>query len=502
MHWVRARSAVPGTDPDPTPEGRSPLQRFWVVPGVVASAAFAWFVLWQGTLAGALFWNDSKSYEAQAGLALWSVRFWTSPKPPLVPLVWKLTGSGSGFTAFQSLFAVACWGFLAWTVALFFSHPWWKLTSLLLTLALASSTQVILWNRSILSDSIAVSEVALLVAALWWLTRRVTWVRVMSVLLVCALSAGTRYAQSVTVLGIAAFGAVWAFRERSHRDVFARLAGLALGLGVLCAGSVYEGAASGLTGTEMQHVYAVRVFPFPARVAWFAQHGLPGAGAIDRMARTTPSSPHQAKVVGVALPSVRRWITRHGASEYALWLLVHPLDVITMPLSRPELAFNFSGGDEEAYAALNRSDSPLDVVMWPAWVWLLGVTAIVVYVASGREDVWGDDTWRFSLWLIAIGLVQMLVAWHSDGQETTRHTFEGQLEARVAVLACTLIVLSRHPWRGFSFRSLPRRLRHRSGPGPDGAVSDSAAGVDSGQHHGIGGAQAVLVGGDDLGAPE
>jgi hypothetical protein len=39
----------------------------------------------------------------------------------------------------------------------------------------------------------------------------------------------------------------------------------------------------------------------------------------------------------------------------------------------------------------------------------------------------------------ALGIFTMLVAWHGDGQEVTRHTIEGFAEVRVCVLILFLV---------------------------------------------------------------
>ena len=53
-----------------------------------------------------------------------------------------------------------------------------------------------------------------------------------------------------------------------------------------------------------------------------------------------------------------------------------------------------------------------------------------------------------------IGVLAMLVAWHGDGQETTRHTIEGLVELRLGVwLALVVAALGPHDAPALAWRT-------------------------------------------------
>jgi hypothetical protein len=192
------------------------------------------------------------------------------------------------------------------------------------------------------------------------------------------------------------------------------------------------------TTPDTADVLFVRVFPFPDRVAWFAGHGMPEQVRIDQLARETPVPFDAVKVVGFAPrdPAFRpleRWIRTEGGHTYLLWLVTHPWYVLSEPLQRPELSFNFAQGDLTFYApATHTVSAPLTTVLWPPLLELLVVASLALYFGIVSE-AWRTGPWRMVVVLTLVGMAGMLVAWHGDGQEVTRHTVEGFAQVRLGV---------------------------------------------------------------------
>jgi hypothetical protein len=165
-------------------------------------------------------------------------------------------------------------------------------------------------------------------------------------------------------------------------------------------------------------------------------------------ATTSPPSAGAAKTVFPDLnsPTYARldtWIKGHGASTYALWLLSHPWDALLDPLRTPDRTYNDAGGNLYFYAAQNKVTSGLSPLLWPPWVWLFGMMAVIGVVINER-DLPLDRVAQIIVVLGLIGIPAMLVAWNGDGQEATRHTVEGLAEVRLGVLISFLYVLLVH----------------------------------------------------------
>jgi hypothetical protein len=420
-----------------------------VVPtlALVGWCGFAWYIFWQGTVGQPLIWSDSSSYATVAGHPLWSTGFWAGQRPPLVPFLLKVAGSATGFVALQSVLAVGAWGFLAFTVGRLVPDGWRRLAAVWIVLAFATTTPITLWNRSVLSESLSLSLLALLIAATIWAVRALTWPRVVALAGVALLFAATRDAQVWTVgaLGVVV-GVVALARWRRHRPPSRPIVALAVSLLLAAGVTGWVVVHTGRSRQNVENVLYVRIFPFPSRVAWFAAHGLPDARAIDRsMAVTKPPTPGAAKVFNVDDPKILpleatldTWMLNHGQSTYLLWLVTHPTYIVTEPLQRPERSFNFAGGLLTFYAATDRVTSPATPVLWPAWWWLLPLTVIGV-AASVVGGAWRRRSTQAVVMLGVLGIFTMLVAWHGDGQEVTRHTIEGFAEVRLCVLILAVV---------------------------------------------------------------
>jgi hypothetical protein len=416
---------------------------------------FAWFRLWQGTTAPALIWQDSKDYEAIGSRSLWSSGFWFGSRPPLTSFLWKLTGSPGAFAIGQTVISIVSWGVLAWTVGSLLPPGWRRLIGYLTILAFATTTPIVLWDRSVLSESLALSGLALLFATSIRLAQNFSSRRASALVgaaLWCALARDTEILLPAT-LGVLLL--IFAFTRR-HRPAFNLSIGTACALFLaagFCIATVVESGRDTLNMTDNLYV---RVFPYPARVAWFSTHGMPESKQIDKLAVTqSPPAVGTAKIVSPDLKTpeftpLNRWINDHGATTYTLWLIEHPWLVVLEPFRRPERTFNNAGGDIDGYAAGNKVTSGLSPVLWPPWVWLLVVTAVIVVVLDERDlDV--DRAAQVVVVLGLIGVVAMFAAWSGDGQETTRHTLEGLAEVRLAV------------WIVFLYVTLSQRSRGASG---------------------------------------
>jgi hypothetical protein len=413
----------------------------WDLAATTAGAVlFVTAVGWQAVAGRPSVWNDTLVYRRVAVQPLTSSAFWSGSRPPLVPLVMKVVGSATGFVAAQAVVSVVAWGLLAWAVGRTVPAGWRQATAVLVVLGFATTLPVLLWNRSVLSESLSLSGVAVLVASLLGAAERCTWPRLGAVAVVALGVAAARDAQIWTVGFLAlAIGAAASVRGVRHRPGAGRLGALALALVAVVVVTSGGAAAGQRTRQGVTDVLEVRIFPFPDRVAWFADHGMPEARAIDRVAAETAAPPAgAAKVVAVPAhdPAFRRldqWLSTGATATYARWLVTHPGYVVSEPLVRPERTFNSAGGDLAFYGPTqDRVPSPLTPLLWPSAAWLILLAGAAALLAVWR-GAWRSPPWRVAAALAVIGGLTMVVAWHGDGQEVTRHTVEGFAQLRLGL---------------------------------------------------------------------
>ncbi|MFI5047589.1 MAG: hypothetical protein ACHQIG_11045 [Acidimicrobiia bacterium] len=399
---------------------------------VGAGMAFAGYRVWQAAAGPPIVWSDSLDYARSA--------IWAGSRPPLAPMLLAASPTFGWFVAFQTAFALVAWGALAWAVAAHVPSRF-RSAAVVIVLAFGSTTAVVRWDRSVLTESLSMSCVALLLAALLCGFDRTTWPRVVALVTAAALFGAARDTDVWIVWALAIAVAVETVVSRRGARGFVAALALAACAGALLGGSL----AADRTEPNVEHVYFVRVFPYPDRVDWFAAHGMPDAGVVREYAADASPRRGAAPVVGIdhndtRVPALVRWLHEEGASTYLRWVLEHPAYLLTEPMQRPERAYNFGQGSLVGYSGPERTElGPVDALLSPAAsiVLVAAAAACAVFVCCRRRRTTGA---RVALLFCVLGLAHMLVAWHGDGMETTRHAAVGNVQARLGVVV--LVVLA------------------------------------------------------------
>ena len=417
---------------------------------VLVGAGVRW---WQVSGRSPLGWNDTADFLDGSGAPWASLELWAGRRPPGAAVVLKLVGGDiDTYVRAQAAFAAVCWAALAASVATVMTG-WARWPAVVAVAGLSLTTPVTMWDRSVLSESLAVSALALVAAATVQLARDLTWARVAAVLAASAVWLATRDSHAVVALAggavLLAAAAVlwWRARPAPLTPTPRRLAGLGAG-GVVLGLLVVAGSAHG----ERHHfptrnLYEVRVLPYPDRVQWFADRGMPQAEVFAGPDARTPHAEAgipPVMFVGDDDAELRPWldwVESDGRAAFARYVATHPLYLVTEPLRSPERAFNNALGDREFYRPLDTPRVPLvdRVLALPTAVVLL-VAALVGGWAIGRGR-WAPALAAGAA-LGALAVPHGLVAWHSDGMETARHLMVPALQLHLGVLLLVLGVLS------------------------------------------------------------
>jgi hypothetical protein len=417
--------------------------------GGVSAVGFATFLLWQARVGSPTVFNDTSRYASVARHPVLSRAFLAGVRPPLVPLVWKLSGSADSFVLVQTCIAIVAWTSLAWLVSRTVRGGWIGLVAGVAVLAFAISRPIMQWNRSVLSESLALSGLAVLFAAAMWWAARPTAGRAVVLGAAGLMFAFARDSDIWVVALLAIALAVYAVvrRETTPRGAWFGIGVLATVAALAFVGSV----ASDRGHLNLVTVLAARVFPYHDRVDWWADHGMPQARAIEAAARKDSCECSDAPVMSWRVLSQPRfhaldtWIRNHGLRVYVEWLATHPDYVFIEPFRRPERA-GFSTYRLSDYAASDRTDAPVvTAVLYPPWpVVVVEIAVVMVAVVLWRRR---SRTVAILAALGGLGLIHMLIAWHGDGQESRRHALEGNAQVRLAamllLLLCVIAPLAR-----------------------------------------------------------
>jgi hypothetical protein len=386
-------------------------------------------------------WQDSADF-LDVSLAGWlSLDLWAGPRTPLVPAVLKILGGDDvRFMRFQVIVAAVCWAALAVAAARVASAGAPRLIAAGSVLGLSLAAPLTMWDRSVLSESLALSTMVLLLAAVSCMVRRPTALNAVAVVVAAALWCGTRdahaYVVVVAVVVVAAAGFAIGRRRRLLRG---SLLACLVGLLVVALASIGSAAHGDRGDFPIRNVYRVRILPYPDRVAWFQGHGMPQAEIFLDGTRAPHVPDGRAPVTSVpeddpATAEWSAWVERDGRRVFARWVLTHPGYVLTEPLKDPERAFNNAGGDRSSYAASDQRVVPgLAEIFVPSRPLALLVAAgIALRVVRPRAAP--GVLFTVGAATVALALPHALLSWHGDGMETARHLTGPVIQFHVGVV--------------------------------------------------------------------
>jgi hypothetical protein len=436
----------------PGPEAARPAATLLFGAAAVVGGLVRW---WQVHGTTTLKWNDTADFLASSRASWWSQELWVGSRPPLVPVVLKLVdGDLRLFIAFQCVVAALCWAALVaavWAVVGGRRGPY---VAAGLILAFSLTVPVVMWDQSALSESLAVSLLALTVAAGLQLAARPSRGAVINLLVVTAVWLMVRDSPAVVALlgGTALVGVLAVRHGRARRRGEARPP-LRTPVAALAVGALVLGlAATAASSHGQRHVYPlrnvleVRILPYPERVRWFADHGMPQAEEfVGEGARRPFEEAGRAPVVYIAdghpdLGPWFAWLAEDGRATFARWVVTHPWYVLDEPFRTPERTFNNAGGDRSFYASAHQRRVPLvDRLLAPrTWV-VAGVLLLAVGYAIGRRRV--TPALVTGAVTASLAVPHGLLAWHLDGMETARHVIVPALQFHLGVLLVVIGLL-------------------------------------------------------------
>jgi hypothetical protein len=398
-----------------------------------------------------VYWQDSEDY-ATSALAPWlSLELWAGPRTPAIPVLLKITGrDGPNAMAVQAIVASLCWAGLATAVAAALPAGWRRWAAAALVVGVSITSRTTMFDQSLLSETLALAFLALVATTAIALARRVTAWRAAALVGACALWVTVRDAPAVALLaGAVALGLVLLVARPHPPGRAAVLAATAAGLLVVTVVTLAAADRGRRDQVPLEHVFAVRILPYPERVAWFADHGMPQADEIAALGPPVPAFPGGPPYRGVpeaeSAPRFapwHEWVAADGRRTFLLWLATHPGYVVTEPRERPERAFNNAEGDLEFYRAPDFRHVPLVgfLSVRTAWLVPLGLLLAAASVWSGR---FRSPLALAGTIVAATAVPHGVMAWHSDGMETARHLVVPGMQLRVGVVLLAVALLAR-----------------------------------------------------------
>ncbi len=373
---------------------------------------------------------DSGEYDRLDFTGQWR-RPWGTPL-----LYWLVPGGPNRIVVAQALLGAICWSVLALSAAAWFRTSAFRIGVAGTLLALGATTSVTNWDAAKLSESLALSLTALVVAAWLNLVRRP--VPATAILVVVATLPWMFVRQGLMptawiLVFVSAAAAIVAWRRGGPAKL---LAGLSLSLMVVALLASFSYARNQEVVREnLTVIVANRVASEPARLAWFQAHGMP-----------TPASGNLGPDALRDDPAFAYWVSHEGRGTYARYLLTHPWYSATEPLD-DLVGVRRSYGDELAPQStmLSPADAygssrPVIPELVEQALFEPGGTGAMVsgigLVAAWTAVRWArrERRWIVPLAMISVSLLSLIVAWHGATPELGRLAIVGAVALRIGLL--------------------------------------------------------------------
>lgn len=265
----------------------------------------------------AIRYPDSPSYEH---LGLHGLRLW------VVPLAYSIVRPDRLRVLAQIVAGVVAWAFAATSLASALTHRWTQTAALIAVTAVGLTPQVTQWDSLILSESAAISLLAIAFGVVVrYAVRPSAWLAA-SVVGSLGLWAFTRHINLLLVLIAAPAALVVALLRRSRRGMC--VSGGLLSLGLI--GLLGLAGARAVWHDNANAILTNRILASREATRYFVHAGLPGPTP-DMLAWVGRFSSNAPQLQDAVLQS---WIGSRWSETYGRYLASHPREAMAEPLWR------------------------------------------------------------------------------------------------------------------------------------------------------------------------
>lgn len=430
---------------------------------------------------------DTESYLRSADLPLLSSQFLEAPRPPTIPLLYKIFMPESGYelttvsepavagtprdlalqpgfdrvVIAQVLLSILGWGALAGIFAARVKNPILKALACGVVLAFAFSPQLAEWDNILLSESLSFSLFALLLALTLEIffrlgsdgrvasRRTIAWM--IAWLVVATLWVFTRdtnaYFVLVTAPIIALALALPFLRKRLPLIPLAVMGVCLIGLFALQQ-STMNNSRRWLTPFACNMIY--NVFPYDTRVEYFrSRAGMPVYEELVTLRGFC------GEKYFLNYPEYMEWVYQSGTSAYSRFLLGHPRWAVQEVYKDLENLFSenaqpfFNGPPANRLSASFPLGDLLHLCSSGTALLAVLLTFLAVSIALARRDARSLAWAGFFTWLLLVEAVLLFISYHGDPRSVIRHALAAVMPLRLSIwlLLLTLFDLA---WDQFS----------------------------------------------------
>jgi len=328
----------------------------------------------------------------------------------------------------QNLISIFAWCYLAWTTSRWLKNPFTKIISVILILAFAFTPQIAEWDSILSSESLSVSLFVISFALLQEIAFRVSYkneplISAINIILISSwmvtftlwifVRDDHLYAIPITLILLSILLFAKKYRQSKIPIVI-----IILFFGIFVLG--YISAKNSLRATHypLEHAFTAYIFPFPVRVQFFKELGMPDLHVPPN--QQTPIFP----------PAFQKWFDAQATKTYGLFLIAHPRFVITTMLDQ---LYYFKFDSIQPYYTI-----PIDLITRNTLngmgeffhpesnsVYLLNILMLIVLgLASFKHrDSWITSWAWLACWIFLCASITLVVNFFGDTVGVGHHIF-------------------------------------------------------------------------------
>jgi len=296
------------------------------------------------------------------------------------------------------------------------------------------STNIVMWDRDLLTESISISLLVLFVSCWFWTLMQWHWAKGAVLILIALVLSFIRDANAYSLMMVAGILATLVLLKHADK----RFLILATAFTVIFAANQVSLNQGKRWVFPFLDVMGQRILTSPQRIEYFSAHGMPVSVALMQRAGKWAYSDDEAFFKSEELITFRAWVDAKGKSTYATFLLTHPGYLVLLPLR--EWNELFSGNLPYAGTSF-RPPLPawLSDVIYPSRPigFLVVICAFIGFIVVKRTL---RKEWMVPFAMLFIAIPSAMLTWHADAQEIARHSVSAAIQLRLAVLLLFLFL--------------------------------------------------------------
>jgi hypothetical protein len=377
--------------------------------------------------------GDVHEYLEVASEPVISKSFWIAIRPPVVPLVYKITGTDiNTISSFQLWFSILAWTFLASVVASTSRSYFVKPVAFGVILGFSLSQKIIMWDYLILSESIAISLMVIFLATSLLLIANWTWLRLVMFGIAGLLFVFTRdvFGYYFLMIGCGLVPFVFFVARKKHLLVVSSYLILLFFISNTLANS------SGRWYHSLLNTISIRILPNEQYIGYFEERGMPVNEALLSRSGKHLHADSGILMTDAGLQEFRSWVMKHGKQEYVRFLWFYKADALQnifediQPLFNPNLIYYSATG----FAPIIR-DLRISELLYPDRfsIFILLIANLLAAAASVVAIYERKSLWLLPLCLIFFTYPQAVFIWNADANEVGRHSLYHNIQWRLGL---------------------------------------------------------------------